>query len=185
VYFNQSLTDGYYIMENNKLQNAIAIFELANGQHTLNDIKQVYRKLASANHPDKGGNTETMQIINTAFAELCKFFEAGNDTLDINEDGNEAAKQFDFSFISELKTMHGVIVEVCGYWIWLTGDTFTHHEKIKALGFKFSGGKKAWYWSPTINETAYRRGSKSLKNIRKEYGSSIIKTEQQAALTAH
>lgn len=130
-------------MENNKLQNAIAIFELDNGQYKIEDIKAVYRKLASVNHPDKGGDTETMQIINTAFAELCKFFES-NQTLDINEDGNEEANQFDFSFISELKTMCGVIIEVCGYWIWLTGDTYSHHEKIKALGFKFSGAKKAW-----------------------------------------
>ena len=168
-------------MENNKLQNAIAIFELANGQYTLNDIKQVYRKLASANHPDKGGNTETMQIINTAYEELLKYF-ATNQTLDINEDGNDESKQFNFEFIEALKKMQGVIIEVCGYWVWLTGDTYTHHEKIKALGFKFSGAKKAWYWSPTINQSAYRRGCKSMKGIRKEYGSSIIKTEQQAAI---
>lgn len=57
-----------------KLQNAIAVFELQNGQYTLEDIKNVYRKLASINHPDKGGDNETMQIINTAYAELCKFF---------------------------------------------------------------------------------------------------------------
>lgn len=172
-------------MENNKLQNAIAVFELENGQYSLNDIKTIYRRLASANHPDKGGNTETMQIINTAFAELCKFFECGNATLDINEDGNEQARQFDFSFISELKTMHGVKIEVCGYWVWLSGDTYTHHEKIKSLGFKFSGAKKAWYWSPTIDTAKYRRGSKSMKGIRKQYGSRIIETEGQTALTAH
>ena len=80
-----------------KLQNAIVIFSLENGQYTLNDIKQVYRKLASANHPDKGGNTEMMQLINTAFAELCKYFET-NQTLDINQDDNESAHSFDFSF---------------------------------------------------------------------------------------
>jgi hypothetical protein len=171
-------------MENNKLQNAIAVFELQNGQYSLDEIKVIYRKLASNNHPDKGGDTETMQIINTAFAELCKFFESGNATLDINEDGNEEAKHFNFSFIKELKTMAGVKVEVCGYWVWLTGDTYTHHEKIKALGFKFSGAKKAWYWSPTIDQSTYRRGSKSLKNIRKTYGSRIIETEQ-TALPAH
>ncbi len=163
-----------------KLQNAIVIFGLENGQYTLSDIKQVYRKLASANHPDKGGNTETMQLINTAFAELCKYFEA-NQTLDINQE-QETAPTFDFSFLDTLKTLHGVIIEVCGYWVWLSGNTYPHKETISNLGFKFSGAKKSWYWSPTINTTNYKRGSKSMKQIRQEFGSKIIKTESQAAI---
>ena len=164
-----------------KLQNAIVIFSLENGQYTLNDIKQVYRKLASANHPDKGGNTEMMQLINTAFAELCKYFET-NQTLDINQDDNESAQSFDFSFLDTLKTLHGVIIEVCGYWVWLSGNTYPHKETISNLGFKYSGAKKSWYWSPTINISNYRRGSKSMKQIRKDYGSQIIQTEMQPAI---
>ena len=164
-----------------KLQNAIVIFSLENGQYTLNDIKQVYRKLASANHPDKGGNTEMMQLINTAFAELCKYFET-NQTLDINQDDNESAQSFDFSFLETLKTLHGVIIEVCGYWVWLSGNTYPYKETISNLGFKYSGAKKSWYWSPTINISSYRRGSKSMKQIRKDYGSQIIDTEMQRVI---
>ena len=163
-----------------KLQNAIVLFGLDNGQFTLVDIKQVYRKLASANHPDKGGNTETMQLINTAFAELCKYFET-NETLDINQE-QETAQSFDFSFLDTLKTLHGVIIEVCGYWVWLSGNTYPYKEAISNLDFKFSGAKKSWYWSPTINITNYKRGSKSMKQIRKDYGSKIIETERQAAI---
>ena len=165
----------------NKLENAIVIFGLENGQYTLNDIKQVFRKLVSVNHPDKGGNTETMQLINTAFAELCKYFET-NETLDINQEEQEAAHNFDFSFLDTLKTLHGVIIEVCGYWVWLSGNTYPHKETISNLGFKFSGAKKSWYWSPTIDTSKYKRGSKSMKNIRQEFGSKIIKTESQAAI---
>ncbi len=164
-----------------KLQNAIAIFGLENGQFTLLDIKQIYRKLASVNHPDKGGNTETMQLINTAFSELSKYFET-NQTLDINQESNETAQNFDFSFLDTLKTMQGVIIEVCGYWVWLSGNTYPHKEVISNLGFKFSGAKKSWYWSPTINITNYKRGSKSMKQIRKDYGSKIIKTESQSRI---
>ena len=164
-----------------KLQNAIVIFGLENGQYALNDIKQVYRKLASANHPDKGGNTKMMQLINTAFAELCKYFET-NQTLDINQDDNESAQSFDFSFLETLKTLHGVIIEVCGYWVWLSGNTYPYKETISNLGFKYSGAKKSWYWSPTINISSYRRGSKSMKKIRKDYGSQIIDTEIQRVI---
>ena len=163
-----------------KLQNAIVIFGLENGQYTLSDIKLIYRKLASANHPDKGGNTETMQLINTAFAELCKYFET-NQTLDINQE-QETAPTFDFSFLDTLKTLHGVIIEVCGYWVWLSGNTYPYKETISGLGFKFSGAKKMWYWSPTINVSNYRRGSKSMKQIRKDYGSKIIETENPVSI---
>ena len=55
-----------------KLQNAIVIFGLENGQYTLNDIKQAYRKLASANHPDKGGSTYLALRINEAKDFLIK-----------------------------------------------------------------------------------------------------------------
>jgi hypothetical protein len=164
----------------NKLENAIVIFGLENGQYNLSDVKQVYRKLASVNHPDKGGSTETMQLINTAFSELCKYFEL-NATLDINQE-TETSHSFDFSFVDTLKTLHGVVIEVCGYWVWLSGNTYPHKETISNLGFKFSGAKKSWYWSPTIDTSKYKRGSKSMKNIRQEFGSKIIKTESQAAI---
>lgn len=167
-------------MEFNKLNNAIAVFGLENGQYTLIQIKTIYRKLAKENHPDKGGNTETMQLINTAFAEFCKYFE-NNPTLDINQDG-EDVQGVDFEFLSTLKKLQGLIIEVCGFWVWLSGDTYTHKEKIKELGFKFSGAKKRWYWSPTIDAVAYRRGSKSMTQIRKTYGSKIIENDLQPVL---
>lgn len=150
-------------------------------------IKQVFRKLASANHPDKGGSTESMQLINCAYKELCKFF-AMNETLDVNEEGNEEsetgepAASFDFSFLDELKAMAGVVIEICGYWVWLSGDTYPHRELIKNLGFKFSGSKKSWYWSPTIATSKFMRGTKPMAAIRKKYGSEIIKNAQRPTL---
>jgi hypothetical protein len=168
-------------MENNKLSNAIAIFGLENGQYKVTDIKLVYRRLARDNHPDKGGNTEKMQLINNAYTEFCKYF-ASNETLDINQEENEKAQEFDFSFIDTLKVMQGLIIEVCGYWVWLSGNTFPFRDILKELGFKYSGSKKSWYWSPTVNVASFRRGSKSMKNIRKEFGSQIIDIEQQQAI---
>lgn len=165
----------------NKINNAIVIFGLENGQFTLDDIKAIFRKLASKNHPDRGGDTETMQLINNAMAEFCKYFDS-NTTLDVNQADNDAASSFDFDFIRTLKTFQGVVIEVCGYWVWLSGNTFPYKEAIKDLGFKFSGAKKSWYWSPTIDDTPYKRGSKSMKQIRKDYGSQIIKTEMQPAI---
>lgn len=165
----------------NKILNAIAIFGLGNGQFDLDMIKSAYRKLASVNHPDKGGKTEVMQLINCAYEELTKFFIM-NQTLDINYEENDAGQTFDFSFLDELKAMQGLIIEVCGYWIWLGGNSYFHRAAIKALGFKFSGSKKAWYWSPVMSEKRFMRGTKPMEDIRQTYGSKIIATEYQTAI---
>ena len=37
-------------------------------QMSIDEIKSKYRQLALANHPDKGGDTRTMQDINAAYA---------------------------------------------------------------------------------------------------------------------
>jgi len=160
-------------MEQKNLQNAINVFNLTNRIYTIKEIKDIYRKLASANHPDKGGNTEVMQLINISFNELLEFFSA-NETLEI-KDSSET--NINFSFIDDLKKMSGVIIEVCGYWIWLTGNTIGHKELIQKLGFRYSGAKKSWYWFPTIETFKFRRGSKTMKTIRTKYGSQIIKNE--------
>lgn len=160
-------------MEYLNLDNSIKIFALVDGMYNIEDIKKIYRKLASANHPDKGGNTEAMQLINTSFEELVKFF-ATNEVLEVTEAGEIT----DLNFIDNLKKMRGVIIEVCGYWVWLTGNTIEYKDVIKGLGFKYSGSKKSWYWSPTIDTAKYRRGSHSMKTIRNKYGSHIIENER-------
>ena len=157
-------------MINGNLQNAIKVFNLDNKSYVVKEVKDIYRKLASANHPDKGGSTEVMQLINTSLEEFLKFFEM-NETLEVADSSGE---YMNFNFIETLKKMNGVIIEVCGYWVWLTGNTLEHKDLIKGLGFKFSGAKKSWYWSPTIDTAKFKRGSRSMKTIRTKYGSHII-----------
>lgn len=43
------------------------------------DLKRQYRKLAIANHPDKGGSTQTMQEINAEFETLYRIWEKRRD----------------------------------------------------------------------------------------------------------
>ena len=164
--------------------NSIKIFNLTEGKYNQEEIKTCYRKLASCNHPDKGGDTEAMQLINKAYDDLLEYFKHNDNLMIDNDIINTASKSFNFEFIKEIKTMQGIVIEVCGYWVWLGGDTFEHKDKIKALKFKFSSAKKKWYWSPTIDENQYRRGSKSMKQIRSKYGSVIIETESAKNIKA-
>jgi preprotein translocase subunit Sec63 len=42
---------------------------------TLQFIKKVFRKLALANHPDRGGSTVIMQELNAAYSIICNSFD--------------------------------------------------------------------------------------------------------------
>lgn len=158
-----------------KLNNAISIFNFTDGQYSLVDIKAIYRRLASQNHPDKGGNTEIMQLINTAYEELIQHFESA-EILDVTK--IDPLSKINLSFIQELKVMQGVHIEVCGYWVWLSGNTYEYKDQIHKLGFKYSKSKKLWYWFPNMYKHTYKRGCKSMSHIRQQYGSAIIETNR-------
>jgi len=158
-------------MNHKSLFSAEQIFNLEIGTYNINQIKSIYRKLAKDNHPDMGGSVEMMQLINTAWDDFNKYFLTNCEYV-----VREVTNAEGIAFINELKSMIGVTIEIIGYWIWLSGDTFTYKDSIKCLGFKFSGSKKAWYWSPTIEQKVKFRGTSSLKKIRTKYGSEIIQT---------
>jgi hypothetical protein len=48
-------------------------------------VKQLYRTLAKENHPDKGGNTETMQLINSEYTLACAMITIDNHLCFVNE----------------------------------------------------------------------------------------------------
>ncbi len=162
------------------LLNAEKIFGLTKGIYTAKNIKEIFRKLAKENHPDKGGNVETMQLINQAYNDFSKYFINNAEYVVKNDQENHS---INLEFINELKSMTGIVIEIVNYWVWLTGNTFAYKDQLKILGFRYSGGKKAWYWAPDLSEKK-KRGTLSLKNIRNKYGSKIIETESAKLLTA-
>lgn len=64
---------------------------------SLEDLKKQYRKLALANHPDVGGNTEIMQEINVEFDVLFKIWKdriSDNDKQPTSETASEYRRNF-------------------------------------------------------------------------------------------
>ena len=141
---------------------------------TLEELKTMYKKLALANHPDQGGGTEAMQAINAEYTELFNSLKnvhrsAGGETYTARQDNDETAAEF-IDIIAKLVRLPGIIIELCGSWLWITGETRAVKEELKEIGFRWSSNKKAWYY----HEGAYsKRGSKkcSLDDIRDMYGS--------------
>lgn len=138
---------------------------------TLDELKAEYRRLAMKHHPDRGGDTATMQRINaeyeTRFEELKNEHNA---TRDEAHQTNEAPADF-IRIIEALLKLDGVEVELCGCWLWIGGNTYQHKDALKAAGCRWSQNKQRWYWRPLYGTSAHHRGTQSLGMIRAKYGS--------------
>lgn len=63
--------------------------------------------------------------------------------------------------------------EVCGLWLWVRGDSREFRHELKALGFRWSKHKTAWYLAC---RPAASKQSMSLSYIRDKYGARIVGT---------
>jgi hypothetical protein len=148
---------------------------------TIEQIKKRYRELAQKFHPDHGGTNEQMTIINLQYEQQKgRKFTATN-----HETGKTYEQTFDpfdgyREIIDRLINLQGITIELCGTWLWITGETKQHKDILKELNLKFSGKKCAWYWKPG---KAYRKKSKkelTIEEIRNLYGSEKVnRTEQE------
>ena len=142
---------------------------------TLEALKKQYRELAQKHHPDNGGDSDTMKAINSEYSRLFPKLKDIHQTKDgekftAKESSNETADQF-IELINELMKMDDIIIEVIGCFVWVSGDTKTHKERLKALKFKWHSKKLCWYLAPED----YRRRSRKnydLDEIRNMYGTS-------------
>lgn len=138
---------------------------------TLDELKAEYRRLAMKHHPDMGGDTATMQAINaeyeTRFEELK---HQHNTTHDEAHQTTEAPADF-IRIIEALLKLGGIEVELCGCWLWISGNTYAHKDALKAAGCKWSATKRLWYWRPAYGSCPFHRGDQSIGMIRAKYGS--------------
>ena len=156
--------------------------------HCVEDIKKVYKRLAIRFHPDHGGDLREMQDLNSAYEAAFKLWGSTrrspkSPTEYYHADTEETAADF-IGIISKLLNLEGVTVELCGRWLWVTGDTRKHADALKAAGCRWSPKKCAWSWH--FPEDGHRgRGNWSLTRIRNTYGSMAFdRAENNALATA-
>lgn len=140
---------------------------------TLNDVKSLYRTLAKQFHPDKGGDLATMQQINNEYAYAIRHIASGQD-LSVEDIENEIlnAEQYKEA-INAIINLEGISIEICGGWIWVTGNTFQHKTIFKTNGFFFASKKVAWYFR-SIEYKVNNRKKLTLDEIRTKYGTQQI-----------
>lgn len=146
--------------------------------NTLDEVKATYKKLAMENHPDRGGDTATMQAINAEYA-----FASARILKGANLSQEETEQEIRFSeeyrrVIEQLANLPMITIELVGLWIWVTGDTYPHRAALKNAGLFFASKKQAWYYRSEEYKVT-KGGKKTLDEIRSKYGSEIINRQQQ------
>ena len=108
--------------------------------HTAEELKQAYKRLARQLHPDCNHDHDTTAEFQRMQAE---FESAWNRLKDVhvNKDGETF-----MDMINALIRIVGIKVELCGSWLWVTGDTRPAKEILNKFKFRWSPNKKAWYF---------------------------------------
>ena len=75
----------------------------------------------------------------------------------------------------------GIEIELMGRWIWVSGETKPHKEKLKELNFKWCRKKGAWSWH-RLEDSTISNGNYTLSEIREKYGSTTYKKSNNKAL---
>lgn len=162
-----------------KMINLSDLINKANGKEKKDNseakkaLRKEYKQKAAQLHPDHGGDADQM-------AKLNEEYQTKEALLDIDDDLREA--------IEKIITLPGINIEVCGSWVWVSGDTKTNKDTIKAAGYRWAHKKMMWYYRKEDDAQPWhrRKGAyKDMSYIREKYGSDEIKnTYSNARLTA-
>ncbi len=147
---------------------------------TIEEVKGLYKKLALENHPDRGGDTATMQAINAEYAFACAFVLKSSGFTDSETDEHIRLSEEYRQVVEQIINLPGILIEVVGHWIWVTGDTYTVRKELKEAGLFFASKKLAWYYRS--DEFKTKGGKKTLDEIRNKYGSERVSGNFQRIL---
>ena len=152
---------------------------------TEEQVKEAFTKWAKELHPDNGGDAEAFkQMMNEykkAF-DACKGIHTNKDGETYTKESNYTAEAF-ADIIEKIIHFENVTIEIIGSWIWVSGNTFTYKDNLKALHFFYSKNKKAWYHNGD-EKKSHRKGHYSMNELRARWGAEEIETEKAEKIEA-
>ena len=162
---------------------ALKILGITESGVTEEIVKTAFRQACFKFHPDRNpAGNEMMILINEAKAvlknETYPFEYKAEEGYNYGDEINEA--------LNKIINLQGLKIEVCGAWVWVSGETKQHWTTLKEAGFKFSPPKKMVYFRPHYAVSRrYKKDGLSMDEIRGKYGADNIKSQKPFYLPAH
>jgi calcineurin-like phosphoesterase family protein len=154
---------------------------------SVEQIKKTYRKLVLIHHPDCGGDTESMMLLN---AEYFYLLETMDKTSSLGTDGKEHKYSFradiELEITEFLNKFHAlqldgdIEADLIGLYVWITGNTKPVKDKLKEIGCWWHSTRQCWYFKPSEVKTGRSKGS--LEDLANKYGVSNVKFKKQKSL---
>src|SRR5690554_2696433 len=148
---------------------------------SLDEARKTYYRLAMKFHPDRGGDEEL-------FKELANQFHSFRPSqFKYEKEFNDWSSKAYADIIVALMEIPDITIEICGSWIWISGDTRTRKDLIKSAPTNdyyqrgFSAQKVMWYFSPRgyKKRAAEELDMEAIRNI---YGSAELRSRSQKAI---
>lgn len=152
------------------VQEALNIFGLS-GELTESDIKKAYKQAALKYHPDRNPlGLELMKAVNAAYDFLMQNLSNINKYQSADKQAHYNYTEELEEILSTLSGLMGVVYEVIGNWVWISGDTKDHKETLKDAGCKWAFKKKQWFYRPEEHKSIRNRKEHTIDEIREMYG---------------
>ena len=167
---------------------ALRIFGIKK-EEQASDMPRIYKNLQKQFHPDINPQGEEMsKLINSAWDHLKPEWEMnqnfGMDHMKWSWWGAETNAESAYlekvqEALKFAQTLDGVVTELIGSWVWLSGETRKQKDKIKSFQdndnnkFCWHRTKKVWFYRP-VNFKSKGRGSNTFDEMREKYGSTIF-----------
>lgn len=155
------------------------------------DLKATYKKLAKMYHPDiNPAGERAMMEINAEYDYCVENLSHGWHQADQqagrkpDKATTSAAMREYREIIAKMITLEGINIELCGAWLWISGDTKRHKDRLKEIGCCWASKKLQWYWRPEELKATTSRKPLPMNKIRAKYGSIQIEMQTAEKVTA-
>ena len=159
--------------------------------NTLEELRKQYKELLKKYHPDNpNGSTEATQQINAEYDKLFKLLKNKHESKEPDTESKHSSDNAKWDFAEDValreilqKVIHfeNIVIELCGSWIWISGNSYQYKDELKEIGFKWASQKKQWFWH---GGTYRKKGTRplSMDDIRSYYGSTEFRAEERRYL---